>query len=501
MGNDNKITDVTVYDPEAASKSKSEVLLFLQEELEPLKKKKRVENYDLEKEYAKTRKNKNLSVWLTLAITFVVVVAGTWAIITKVSATNRKIEVNLESFEDLNLKNLFDALSKANELFEKASKEKAELQASLDAKLLQAKRTRDSNLEYTRKLKITKKERAAREQKIYQTYQDTVNAAHEELDEKISAADLEMKQYEEQIKSFDSENVEKAKEWEQQMDSERQLHELEKEKIQKDYEEQIANLKQTMSENQERSYNEKRAAVNDIANHYEARIAKLDPKIKDNKVNSIIQNASGLISPDSFIPESILNSVTNPDEDFNQALNNFKTRYDDLVALASVTQEIPYANGLSNLLRSEKQIAYDMSYSLAFAGATRISKLLSDNGALTSQVENLNTQIENLSLERDSFKTIVNNTTVIFDICAENEKVDGFITNCDSLENVIIYVKSSVRANVKNDGSTKVTVYGEKNKKLATGSIWFKEDVYYLSLDTTEGVELAAGNTIKVTKK
>ena len=113
MDNDNKI-DSSVLDNEntAIPEEKGDVLLFLQEEIMPLRKKKVVTTYDLEKEYAKTRKNKNLSVWIVLLLTVVGVVLATWAIISGFSVNSRNIEVSLDAFEDLNLRNLFDALSK-----------------------------------------------------------------------------------------------------------------------------------------------------------------------------------------------------------------------------------------------------------------------------------------------------------------------------------------------------------------------------------------------------
>ena len=120
MDNDNKID--TFDDSKQESK---EVSLFLQEELIPLKKKKTLTTYNLEKEYAKTKKNRNYSIWIIMAITVAAVVLATWLTISGLSAKNNKLQVSLESFEDLNLRNLFDALSKTQDLYEKAAKAKA----------------------------------------------------------------------------------------------------------------------------------------------------------------------------------------------------------------------------------------------------------------------------------------------------------------------------------------------------------------------------------------
>ena len=59
MDNDNKVKELS---------------LFLGEELEPLRRSKKVQVYDLETEYAKTRHNRIWSVWITLGLTFVVFV-------------------------------------------------------------------------------------------------------------------------------------------------------------------------------------------------------------------------------------------------------------------------------------------------------------------------------------------------------------------------------------------------------------------------------------------
>ena len=116
-----------------------ELSLFLGDELEPLKRSKKVKVYDLETEYAKTRANRLWSVWITLGLTFAVVVLVTVFTIRGIGKSNDKIDVNLSSFEDLNLQNLFDQLQRAQDQFDAAAKKKAALQGSLESRISQAK--------------------------------------------------------------------------------------------------------------------------------------------------------------------------------------------------------------------------------------------------------------------------------------------------------------------------------------------------------------------------
>lgn len=500
MGNDNKIKaeknmkQLAVNDggvEKSRGKEKGDVLLFLQEELIPLRKKKEVTNYDLEHEYAKTRNNRNISIWVCLGLTLAVVVGVTCAVITKMSATNRTVEVNLDAFEDLNLRNLFNALSKTQDLYEKASKTKAELQAGLDSSLSKAKRSRDSDLEYIRNMKLPKKQRSEKEEKVIARYNAAVKAAHDEYDEKLVAADIELKQYEEQLKSFDSENVEKAQAWEKEMDSQRQVHEIEINRLTEEYETKIDELKQKMKENDDRSYKEKRTAVNDVTNFYEAKVSKLDPVVKDGNVKSIIQNTEEMTDSASFDPEAINGALTNPDEEFTELLYEIQQKYDNYIALNNLTSTIPYTNGVSKVVKSERQLAYDMTYKTASTAASKLSMMKAENTQLSAQLENVQSEAANM-------KEALGNTEILLNAYAASSKVDGFIlSTIDS--KVIAFIESNVRANVKNDGSTKVNILGPSNKKIATGAIWFKDGVYYISLD--EEAEIAPGNFVKLSKK
>lgn len=495
MDNDNKISesaenevqDITIDESEEAK----EVSLFLKEELFPLKKKKAVTVYDLEKEYAKTRKNKNYGLWVVLFLTVVGVVLSTWLIIREVNAKADQVEVNLEAFEDLNLRNLFDAMSKTQDLYEQASKVKSELQASLEQKIQAARRSRDADLDYIKRMNLNRKARQDRESVVIKKFNQAVNAAHLEFDEKIKAADIELKQYEEQIKSYDSENVEKAQAWENEMDSQRQIHEIEKGRITDDYEKKLDDLKTQMQENQEKSWQERRLAINELTTYYDNLVSKLDPVIRDNNVKNIIANSSGY-APDKFVPDSINQSVTYTDEEYTQELNAVKKKYDEYMALTKITSGIPYNNGLDGLLKTERQITYEMAYTIANAGASKISKLKADNLQLT-------TQLDNYKADNDKLRNSLSQSNVLLDAYAKSIKVDGFVLNVNSITEVTVFVSSSARNNVKNDGSSKAVILDADNQTVASGSLWFKNSVYYLTLD--EEVEgILPGSIIKIGK-
>ena len=269
MGNDDKVKELS---------------LFLSEELEPLRRSKKVRVYDLETEYAKTRNNRLWNVWIALGLTFVFVILVTICTVRGIGKSAERIDVNLSSFEDLNLQNLFNQLERAQENFEEASKRRASLQGTLDARIERAKQKMQADLDLLKRTSLSKTALAARREKIQSDYNKEVSAAHAEIDEQLKTADAEAKQYEEQLKSYDSENVARAQEWERKMDSERQARQLERQKLVDDYEAQLAQAKNLLEETRKKDFEERKNATNEIAKRYEEELASFDPVIKDIRI-------------------------------------------------------------------------------------------------------------------------------------------------------------------------------------------------------------------------
>ena len=93
MDNDNKITEIQEI------QTHNEVQLFLKDELNKLCSAK-VEQYNLEEEYARTKKNKNKSVFVILAFCALAVSFIVAGLTLFINSQNRKIKVNIDTFND-----------------------------------------------------------------------------------------------------------------------------------------------------------------------------------------------------------------------------------------------------------------------------------------------------------------------------------------------------------------------------------------------------------------
>ena len=133
MGNDNKITE-----EQKSNQIHKEVMLFLGKELERIHQTSTEQNYDIEKEYAKTKKHRSPFTMLMLFGCFVVVFVIAFVMIKTISAHNEEITVSVAEFDDLNLKNLLNTVGAAQTNYDNAVKKRATIEGDMTVKLTAA---------------------------------------------------------------------------------------------------------------------------------------------------------------------------------------------------------------------------------------------------------------------------------------------------------------------------------------------------------------------------
>ncbi len=492
MDNDDKVKELT---------------LFLGDELEPLRRSKKVKVYDLETEYAKTRKNRLWSVWVTLGLTFLVFVLVTVFTIRGIGKSNDKIDVNLSSFEDLNLQNLFNQLERAQENFDEASKRRASLQGNLDSRIARAKQKMQADLELLANTRLSRASLAERRKKIQSDYNAEVQSAHDELDAQLSTADAEVKQYEEQLKSYDSENVARAQEWEKKMDSERQARQLERQKLVDSYEKQLADASALLEETRKKDFEERKNATNEITKRYEQEIASYDPVIKDSKTSGVITSANqkplGVFNSETLLGED----APALSEEFSAALANAQADYADLEYLLSKSAAIPQRNTMKNVVAGEKKLSYTIANGLARAAIAEIKAKDEQNAASAQEIESLKAQVSKAqdaeaaaSEERDFEKTASQAYVNILNSSLVDEKTAGYVLDPANERGPAVFVRDAWKALVAEDGSTKVDVYNGRSKA-ASGVLLFHNQNYYISLDNpADAALLSVGSSFRVKK-
>ena len=455
MDNDNKIKDTRVNDSKSHSnanpeKIHQEVILFLGDELNTIHRQTSSQTYDIEREYAKTRKNVSLLPIAILLICFLAVFGIAYVMNRVINAHNEEISVSLQEFDDLNLKGLLDTVSTAQANYDTALKNKIVLQTDMEEKLKAAKEAFDNDKFVIDSMNLKFK-------KVYndkiavarQKYNAEVKAIHNEYDSRISALDKEIAEYKTQLAEFDAAKVQAAREQEKILDSERQLREIEKQKIVDSYEERIAEMNQKTQEMQAKHSEEIRKAVSNVSEQFREEMKTLDPQITDEELNAYIARINGE-EGGSFDVTELLGDVSFNSEYVAGSIRDYQKLYDDYEKLDKVVAAVPQKNSIPAFVKAEKNLVNKMGK--AFVDTT--VSLYEENQELYGQIDSLSKDFDE---ERKFLKGDIKTQQNYYETTLENvltqAKTNAILLYAESYERINVYVVPKARYLIKENGT------------------------------------------------
>lgn len=400
MDNDDKIIPAEKNSGISEHTTHESVRLFLAKELAPLEERTAPPSYNLSEEYAKTQKNKNRRVWLLLALCFVSVGICSFGITLYISEQNKKIEVNINAFDDLNLRTLLSNVGRTQNLYEEAAKKKESLKNALENALKQADRKREDALFTTESIApiTTRSAIKRRAEAAQKEYDETVQALHEKYDKQIQAAEKETAQYAKQLESYDGAKITRAQEQEAAIDSQKQLHDLEMKSLSSRYEKQIADLRAQMVAQQKAAQEAQRAAVEEVRRTYQARIDELDPFVRDTHGKQVVtaaakeNAASRAFAPGDYTAGTEANSRTLTD-----ALTDTGQAFADFDYITGIVSGVPQEHDIPSFVQAMKNKTYQIGTTLATAAQT----LQKENDTLSSKLALTESYLDAYLVEND----------------------------------------------------------------------------------------------------
>ncbi len=454
MDNDNKVELQTSEELE----THKEVQLFLKDELETLGYSKAA-SYNLETEYAKTRKNRNKTVYIIIMVCFAVVLLLTVSLSEFIKYSNNRIRVNIDTFDDLNLKTLLNSAGQAEDLYKNALKTKELLEAQKKDELDAAEQKRDNDLFTMRSVaKVSSKKALAEKQSLIQEeYEKTIKSIKTKYDKKLAEADEKISVYEAKVHDFDADAVNQAKETEGDLDSQKMLNDLEKENIIKNYETRINELKTQMTLQQREAVKQQREAVEEVRRIYQAKIDLLDPDARSqSKVQDKIILGTGIPKEAKNNPELIINEkfdgkaytsrFVTPSENFVSSINKSAEALEKLDIVAERFASIPLENSIYHYAPAMQHLAREAAELMA-EGQVGMQQEI--NG-LKETIDKKNQQISDLGVYFDK-------------LCAQdkNAVADGIVISCSGKKKFNLYLTKA--------GQNKIPESGMVRAKFQTG--------------------------------
>ena len=498
MDNDNKITE-----EEKSNQIHKEVMLFLGDELERIHHNSLDQSYDIEKEYAKSKKRHSPFSFLMLLFSFLVVFAITFVMTKIISSNNEEIAVSLTEFDDLNLKNLLNTVGAAQSNYDNAVKNRAAIEGDMTVKLNAAEDEYKNDVFVIDSMNLrSKKKRSDLIVEAEKKYRAAVEAVHQEFDGQLAQADKEVEEYKKQLADFDAAKVQAAKEKEQALDSERRVKELEQKRIKDQYEIRIAELNQKLANTQKQTSENMRQAVSAVSAQYQSEIALLDPRLNDAQAKEIITKAGQLEVSDfdgKLLPANASASV-------NEAFSKYQNLYDDYAYIDKAVAAIPQKNSIPSYVAASHSLVNGMAKT--FADTT--TSLYRETVSLNERVKDLSAKYE---AEKKSREEDLKNQKSSYEDSYENLmtliKTNAILLSAKSYDDMPVYVAGKARYLITEEGCD---AEFKIDKAIIKGKIFRKEaeeaSFYFVvgsdkdgNLLTVDFANLPSGTPLKILGK
>ena len=455
MDNDNKVKN----SKNNLDQRHNEVLLFLNEELSRLQTVNSSNSYDLEKEYAKTKKNRSFfSIGLLLG-SLIAVFLIAWGITAGIKKQNSEITVNLAEFEGLNIKNLLDSVSKVQTNYDNAMKNKTNLVSDKEIALNKAAEKRDSDLFLIDSLTLDAKQTKERKDAVYLEYDQAVELVNQTYDPQIVQADKELEEYKKQLDEYDTAKLESARQQEQALDSERRVHQLEMDKLAQRYEDRIEEIQESFKQERQNNSEQMRKSVQEVSQKYLNQIAELDPDLRNEKSRSLVQSLNAQAA-NAFSPELYAGDELVKDDVISKGLEQFNESYAKYVNVRAPMEAIPYENTMPSYLDASKKLVDTMGqtfkdtslkfYEQKYELAAKINELVAREDRLRQENEEEKAQMRKNFAEEKA--TLAKDYIEVYEGILASAKAQAVVISAHSKENIRIYVIQSQRDHITAEG-------------------------------------------------
>ncbi|TVR71569.1 MAG: hypothetical protein EA427_04375 [Spirochaetaceae bacterium] len=240
MDNDRKVNPSEPGSERSTDIVERSKMVFLREIVNEFKR--RQQQYDLETEFAKTKRNRSVVIPLAvvgLILIFGVVVAG---VTRYIQSSSLAITVDIDDFADVNLRDILDEAQRLQNQLEVAQRELRDLQEQRDVQIRQFERARDREIGLLAESPLGSAARTAREQELRNEAEQQIAAVRVETEPAIQELQERIADLQDRIAQYDSRQLEQAREQEEILNNQQRLFELEMAEVRDRYERQIERL-------------------------------------------------------------------------------------------------------------------------------------------------------------------------------------------------------------------------------------------------------------------
>ena len=310
--------------------------------------------YDLDQEFANTQKNKNSITIISLVLFILLFLAAAFGVTKYIEYQNSQIPININAFEDVNLREIFDKAKQYEKDMKKASRDLEDLYLQRDSAIYNLKNITEDKINLIETENPSNKN--IRIRTLNNELDESIKKENINWNNLIDIAKDKIKVIQDKIDSYDTRIIEKAKEQEDIINNQQKRFDMELEASVKYYEDKISIQQEQYSneiKNIEDTNNEIiKVLKNNNKNQIEALINKNESQIKtlESKYNPLFKNDY------SYINDAIESEISKVDTSQELSIKNLVS--EGLLRNTDIIRNVKDYNNVNSVLDRLGEIPY-----------------------------------------------------------------------------------------------------------------------------------------------
>jgi phage host-nuclease inhibitor protein Gam len=418
----------------------------------------RQKRYNLDEEFAKTKKNRSLLIPLSVVLTALVLIGGAVGVSLFIQNQSANADISFDgAFSDVNLRDVLDTAKRLDETMAAAQRRLVDLRNAQDKEIATLNRTAEQDIALIQSRGLSAAQMQREENLIQSQLQESIAEVQARYAPQIEEVEREIQRIEAQMAQYDSRQVEQARRQEELLDNQKRLFNLELEQVQARHEEEIASLRadyeeqldeqqqfeEQLRENlRERLEADQRAALNEMFLSY-------NPVYGEELISTLLTPAppaqlsgiSELGTIWNFTPQmqSVYEILDLSQQRIEQVSQNIRT----IDGLISRLGEIGFANSVEVSLRKLKllqgenlRVLQDFNQQLS----QRILEQEKTFQEVSQRIAEANARLNESQQEQDRLNSFINQLEFSLAALSRRSGDSGFIVDSRDHQDILLYV-------------------------------------------------------------
>lgn len=399
--------------------------------------------YDLNEEFAKTKRNRSFIVVGTISAVVIAFVGFAFLMNSYIEQRDNAIKIASTTFDDVTLRDLLDKAKNIETQLTQARADLAALTSARDLDLKRAQGEADQQSALLRSRNPTADELTRRQDQINRQLASSQASIRKSYEEKTQKALYDIGTLQTELGTFDPKKLELARQQEVIINNERQLYDLERDRLATSYEDRITNLTgsyESRINKQESFIKQLETSFNDTLKRELDKLTTLyNPTYTDASSQRLLSKGVDTTRPRNLfvVPREYLreNLVTQDDLDF---MNRSLSDYNELIALL---KKVPYQGSIPGILDQLQTRSFD-----SVDGAVKpYNKFWQTIVGLRDNVSSLRQQVSDLNSKNGELQTrakVSDQLSFAMEQYATKMGVDAFVVDGRDPNSVILYVRN-----------------------------------------------------------